>query len=111
MSYKHYEKVITTKDYYGECAIYEPHPFRESAIKEAVEQAGYRMSDCKVIGHQLVPNDEWCWVFYDWCGNPVGLSDTKPEGETVEKFTKENLYGNESLAEYLNREPFFENGA
>ena len=107
MSYKPYEKVITTKDYYGECAIYEPHPFRESAIKEAVKQAGYRMSDCKVIGHQLVPSDEWCWVFYDWCGNPVGLSNKKPEGETVEKFTKENLYGNASLAEYLNKEPFF----
>ena len=31
------------------------------------------------------------------------------EGETVEKVTMENL-GDESLAEYLNKEPFFENG-
>ena len=80
MSYKPYEKVITTKDYYGECAIYEPHPFRNSAIKDAVEQSGYTYSSDTGIN-----DDEWCWVFYDWCGNPVGLSDKKPEGETVKK--------------------------
>lgn len=96
MKYKAYTKVITTKDYYGECAIYEPHPFRNCGIQSSQ--------------HTGIEDDEWCWVFYDYCGNPVGLSDKKPKGETVEKFTKENLYGNESLAEYLNKEPFFESG-
>lgn len=105
MGYKPYEKVITTKDYYGECAVYEPHPFRNCVIKDAVEQSGRTYNSDTGIN-----DDEWCWVFYDWCGNSVGLSDEKPEGEVVEKFTKENLYGNESLAEYLNKEPFFENG-
>lgn len=104
MNYKPYEKVITTRDYYGVCAIYEPHPFRNSAIKLAVEQSGRVYKSNTGIN-----DDEWCWVFYDWCGNPVGLSDEKPEGETVDKFTTENL-GNEKLAEYLNKEPLFENG-
>lgn len=103
MGYQPYEKVITTKDYYGECAIYEPHPFRDSAIKDAVQQSGHTYN-----ANTGVNDGEWCWVFYDYCGNPVGISDKKPEGETVERFTKENLYGNESLAVYLNKEPFFE---
>lgn len=104
MKYKPYAKVITIGGLYGSCAIYEPHPFRHSSMAEALEQAGYKAP--KNIG---VPDDEWCWVYYDWCGNPVGLSDKKPEGETVDKFTKENL-GDDNLAEYLNKEPFFENG-
>lgn len=104
MRYKPYEKVITTKDYYGECAVYEPHPFRNSIVKDAIEQSGLTYNSDTGIN-----DDEWCWVFYDYCGNPISLSNEKPEGETVEKFTKENLYGNDSLAEYLNKEPFFEN--
>ena len=100
MGYKPYEKVLTTNDYYGVCAIYEPHPFRNSAIKDAIEQSGYT---CNAdIG---INDDEWCWVFYDWSGNPIGWSNKKPEGETVEKFTKEKFYSNASLAEYLNEEP------
>lgn len=102
MSCKPYEKVVT-RNYYGVCAIYEPHPFRNNAIKSAVEQSGHIYN-----AHTGIDDDEWCWVFYDWCGNPVGLSDEKPEGETAEKFTKENL-GDENLAEYLNKERFFEN--
>ena len=34
MRYKKYAKVVT--DGYSLCAIYEPHPFRSSAISEAV---------------------------------------------------------------------------
>ena len=86
MSYKPYEKVITSKVMFATCAIYEPHPFRNGAIKAAVEQCGHNYDSDTGIN-----DDEWCWVFYDWCGNPVGLSNEKPEGETVEKFTKENL--------------------
>ena len=42
-----------------------------------------------------------CWVYYDWCGNPVYLSDTQPDGELVPEFTAENI-GDENLAKYLN---------
>lgn len=88
MDYKPYTKVITTKDYYGECAIYEPHPFRESAIGTNIG----------------INNDVWCWVHYDICGNPVGLSAKMPDGEMVDKFTEENI-GSQGLADYLNKEP------
>lgn len=105
MSYKPYEKVVT-RSYCGVCAIYEPHPFRNCAIKDAIEQCGHTYNADTGIN-----DDEWCWVFYDWFGNPVGLSDEKPDGETVDKFTTENLgdENSESLAKYLNKEPFFEN--
>lgn len=81
MEYKPYTKVLTTSDFYGACAIYEKHPF------------GSR--------------DDWCWVYYDWCGNPVGLGKYMPEGEVVNKFTAEHFYGNQKLADYLNFEPAF----
>jgi hypothetical protein len=100
MKYKPYTKVITTKDYYGECAIYEPHPFRDGAVKDAVEQSGHIYNT-----NTGIDDDEWCWVFYDWCANPVGLSDEKPDGEVVDKFTAEHFYGYQHLADYLNEEP------
>lgn len=98
MKYKPYLKVITTEDYLGECAIYEPHPFRDRAIHSALEQRGMSSSE-----HTGINDDEWCWVYYDWCGNPIGLSGDMPDGEVVDKFTKENL-GNQQLADYLNIE-------
>lgn len=101
MKYKPYAKVITTGGFYGSCAIYEPHPFRHSSMKEVLEQAGYKIP--KNIGF---PDDEWCWVYYDWIGNPIGLSVDMPEGEIVDKFTEENL-GDQSLADYLNIESAF----
>lgn len=89
---KPYLKIIT-RNCQGVCAIYEPHPFRSGAISEAVG-----------TGVDTGINDtEWCWVYYDWCGNPIGLSDGMPDGELVEKFTQDNI-GSESLAEYLNKE-------
>ena len=94
---KPYLKVIT-RNVYGVCAIYEPHPFRSSAIKEAVEQSGR-----KTNADTGIKDDEWCWVYYDWCGNPVGLGNEFPDGELVDKITAENI-GSQSLADYLNKE-------
>lgn len=71
-------------------AVYEPHPFRERALPGDLD-----------IG---IGNDQWCWVFYDWCGNPVGiLEEGMPDGEVVPMFTAENVW-NQSLADYLNKE-------
>ena len=94
---KPYLKVVT-RNVIGVCAIYEPHPFRDSVIKEALETSRHTMS-----GSTGIKDTEWCWVYYDWCGNPVGLGNDFPDGTIVDKFTKENL-GDESLAEYLNQE-------
>ena len=99
MKYKPYTKVITTKDYYGECAIYEPHPFRNCVIKDSIERCGDIYN-----GHTGINDDEWCWVYYDWCGNPIGISEDIPEGEVVDKFTVENI-GWQGLADYLNYGP------
>jgi hypothetical protein len=78
MKYNPYTKVINLKDFYGVCAIYERNPFGDK--------------------------DDLCWVYYDWCGNAVGLSMDMPEGEVVDMFTEENI-GNQKLADYLNIEP------
>lgn len=80
LKHKPYTKVLVNNDFYGACAIYEKHPFGDGS--------------------------DWCWVYYDWCGNPVGLSKDMPKGEVVDKFTAENL-GSQSLADYLNKEPAF----
>ena len=79
MKYKKYAKVVTKG--FSLCAIYEPHPFRSSAISEAV-------SSHVSIG---VADDEWVWVHYDYCGNLIGMSDEKPDGVEVDKFTTDNL--------------------
>lgn len=95
---KPYLKVIL-RDSYAVCAIYEPHPFRASALKAAVAQCG------KIgVGYTGIEDDAWCWVYYDWCGNPVGIGEDFPKGEIVEKFTAEKLWGNQGLADYLNKE-------
>ena len=104
MKYKHYTKVIPNESGCI-CAIYEPHPFRSCAIAESV-------------GHPVdtgVSDDEWAWVYYDWCGNPIGLSIGKPEGIEVDKFTTENLDFSwttpecaQKLVDYLNMEPYGE---
>ena len=102
MKYQKYAKVITSNNMFALCAIYEPHPFRSSAISEAVNSnVDTGISD-----------DEWTWVFYDAAGNPVGMSDTQPEGREVEKFVTADFewLGTENsirLCEYLNKTPFF----
>ena len=92
-----YLKVVT-RNCYGVCAIYEPHPFRNCAVKSAVEQDGKTMK-----GHTGVDDDAWCWIYYDWVGNPVGISMEVPEGTFVDEFTEENL-GDKNLADYLNEQ-------
>lgn len=96
---KPYLKVITSEKYYGICAIYEPHPFRNCAIKSAVEQSGHIMK-----GHTGVDDGAWCWCFYDWCANCVGFSYEMPEGEIVDKFTAEHFFNNQHIADDLNEE-------
>lgn len=71
------------------CAIYEPHPFRTSALPGDLSMG--------------ISDDEWCWTYYDWCGNPIGISDDMPEGDVVPTFTAENV-GSKELADYLNVE-------
>lgn len=95
---KPYEKVITSNNQIALCAIYEQHPFRNSAIKESIEQSGKIYS-----GNTGIDDDSWCWVYYDWVGNPVAISSEKPIGDVVDKIP-DNLNGKE-YAEYLNKEP------
>lgn len=102
MKYKRYAKVVT-KEFL--CAIYEPHPFRSGAISEATGSAV----------NTGIADDEWIWVYYDWCGNPVGTSDEKPDGVEVDKFTTDNLDFSwttpecaQNLVDYLNKEPYRE---
>ena len=83
-----YKKVLVN-DCGAVCAIYEPHPFRKSAMPNGF--------DCGI------DDNEWIWVFYDWCGNPVGISNDMPDGKEVQTFTEENI-GSQSLADYLNKE-------
>lgn len=85
---KPYMKVITQHPY-AICAIYEPHPFGSLGIADT----------------------EWCWVYYDWCGNPIGTSNEKPDGVEVDKFTADNLNCSwttpecaQQLVDYLNKE-------
>ena len=95
-----YRRIVNIKDTaLAVCAIYEPHPFRSSVISEAV-------------GNKVdtgIKNDEWIWVYYDWCGNPIGFSNKEPNGIEVKKFTAENLGFNSNdengirLADYLNK--------
>lgn len=105
MKYKQYTKIPLPKNCeIAVAAIYEPHPFRSGVISEAIEQSV----------DTGVRNDECCWVYYDWCGNPIGIGDEMPEGIIVERFTAENLgcpfkyppdkENYERLAEYLNKE-------
>ena len=101
MKYKPYAKAVTNEPGCI-CAIYEPHPFRSSAISEALG----------LNANTGITDDEWIWMYYNWCGNPVGTSDEKPDGVEVDKFTVDNLdlsWTNrecaQKLVNYLNREP------
>lgn len=101
MKYKKYAKVITTESGCL-CAIYEPHPFRSGAISQSL---GYSVDTG-------IADDEWVWVYYDWCGNAVGVSIGKPDGVEVDEFTVDNLDFSwttpecaQKLCDYLNMEP------
>ena len=104
MKYKPYTKVIPEESGCL-CAIYEPHPFRSSAISEAM---GSKVNTG-------IADDEWVWVYYDWSCNPVGISVGKPDGVEVDKFTTDNLGFSwttpecaKKLTDYLNMEPYGE---
>lgn len=102
---KPYMKIIEMENKYACVAIYEPHPFRPEALREAIESSG-KKSDNYDTG---VDGNQWCWVYYDWCGNPVGLSESAPEGRLVYKLKPEDFewMGHDNAVrwcEYLNRE-------
>ena len=97
MSIKPYQKVLTPIGHFGVCAIYEPHPFRDSFIQAALNSSGLQSNQ-----HTSIMDDAWCWVYYDWCGNAIGVGNQKPEGRVVEKFTAEHFHGDQNLADYLN---------
>ena len=96
-----YVKIVDLVNTYGMIAIYEPHPFRSSAISEA---AGTNVNTG-------ISDDDWAWVYYDWCGNPVGTSHDVPEGRLIYKVKPSDIqswYSYESdavrMCEYLNME-------
>lgn len=100
MKYKPYAKVIPEESGVI-CAIYEPNPSRPNVIAASL---GYPVDATPA-------DDEWVWVYYDWCGNPIGTSIGKPDGVDVDKFTIENLKlswstpeSAQKLVDYLNIE-------
>ena len=75
------------------------------------------MKSGKKLGKQIKlgnsVDDDWCWIYYDWCCNPIGMSKDVPEGKLVYKLKNEDFawmsYENaERFCEYLNREPNIE---
>lgn len=104
-----YIKVVDLVNTYGCVAIYEPNPFRPKAICGAVQQSGKQVGEKIDLGDNS-PNDQWRWVYYDWCGNPVGLGSEVPEGRLTYKLIPEDFewMGHDNAVrycEYLNREP------
>ena len=51
MKYNPYSKVVNLKKEYALCAIFEPHPFRCSAISDAVKQSV----------NTGIKDNEWCY--------------------------------------------------
>ena len=103
-----YVKVIDLVNNYACVAIYEPNPFRPEAILGVVQKSGRKPSKVINLGDDL--DNQWCWVYYDWCGNPVGLGKDVPEGRLTYKLKPEDFewMGYENAVrycEYLNTEP------
>lgn len=104
-----YIKIIDLENAFACVAIYEPNPFRPEALSTAVKQSGKKPGQKIDLGDDNI-DDLWCWVFYDWCGNPVGLSKDMPEGKLTYKLKPEYFewMGHENsvrYCEYLNKEP------
>ena len=100
-----YVKIYDMECGFACIAVYEPHPFRDSVIQDAVKSIGKKSNQ-----HTGIDNDEWCWVFYDWCGNPVAISDEMPEGKFTYQVKPEHFewmgYDNAvRFCEYINKEP------
>ena len=106
-----YVKIINLVNTYGCVAIYEPNPFRPEAILGAIKQINKKPGKIIRLGNcEYVDDSDWCWVYYDWCGNPVGTSADMPEGRLTYKLKPEDFewmgYDNAvRYCEYLNKEP------
>ena len=104
-----YVKIVDLVNAYACVAIYEPNPFRPEAFIEAVKQSGKKPGKTINLGDDSQSN-QWCWVYYDWCGNPIGLGSDIPEGRLTYKLKPEDFewmgYDNSvRYCEYLNKEP------
>ena len=106
-----YVKIVDLVNAYALVAIYEPNPFRPEALCGAVKQSGKKMGEKISLGDDNLDN-QWCWVYYDWCGNPVGLGSEVPEGRLTYTLKPEDFdtdwlgYDNVvRYCEYLNKEP------
>ena len=102
-------KIIDLINQYACVAIYEPNPFRPEALSTAVKQYGKKPGKKINLGDNNLDN-QWCWVYYDWCGNPVGLGMDVPEGRLTYQLKPEDFewmgYDNAvRYCEYFNREP------
>ena len=104
-----YVKIIDMINSFACVAIYEPNPFRPDAICDAIKQFGKSFDKIINLGDHNI-DDEWCWVYYDWCGNPIGTSADVPEGRLTYELKPEDFewMGHENsvnYCEYLNKEP------
>lgn len=104
-----YVKIVDLVNAYACVAIYEPNPFRPEAILGAIKQSGKTPNKRINLGDYNIDN-QWCWVYYDWCGNPVGLGMDVPEGRFTYKLVPEDFkwMGHDNsirYCEYLNKEP------
>ena len=104
-----YVKIVDLVNAFACVAIYEPNPFRLEAILGAVKQSG-KTPNKRIDLSNCNPDDQWCWVYYDWCGNPVGLGKDVPEGRFTYKLVPEDFewMGHDNAVwycEYLNKEP------
>ena len=107
-----YIKIVDLINAYACVAIYEPNPFRPEALCEAIKQSGKKNGGKISLGDDNL-DDQWCWVYYDWCGNPVGLGSDVPEGRLTYKLKPDDFewMGYENAVrycEYLNKEPNIE---
>ena len=106
---KPYVKIVDLTNRYACVAIYEPNPFRPEALAGAIKQSN-KQSDQMITLGNTVSDENWCWVYYDWCGNPVGTSMEAPEGRLTYKLIPEDFEwmgpeNAERYCEYLNKEP------
>jgi hypothetical protein len=85
-----YVKIVDLVNMCACVAIYEPNPFRPEAILGAVQQSNKQPGEKFDLGDSNVDN-QWCWVYYDWCGNPVGLGNDIPEGRLTYKLKPEDF--------------------
>ena len=105
-----YVKVVDLVNDYGIVAIYEPNPFRPEAILGAFQKSCKKPGKVINLGNPI-EDESWCWVYYDWCGNPIGLGRDVPEGRLTYKLKVGDFEGwyteadEQRFVEYFNKEP------